>query len=70
MYNFLKYYNVKTTIVATKYDKVSMSGRAKQDKLIRDTLKLSEGETFIPFSSVTKKGREEIYSLVENALNS
>ena len=70
MYNFLKYYNVKTTIVATKYDKVSMSGRAKQDKLIRETLKLSEEDGFVPFSSITKKGREEIYSLLENGLNS
>lgn len=70
MYNFLKYYNVKTTIVATKYDKVSMSGRTKQDKLIRETLKLSAEDGFIPFSSITKKGREEIYSLLEQGLNS
>ncbi len=70
MYNFLKYYNVKTTIVATKYDKVNMSGRAKQDKLIRDTLKLSEEDKFIPFSSITKKGRDEIYHIIENSLNS
>lgn len=70
MYNFLKYYQVKTTIVATKYDKVSMSNRGKQDKLIRDTLKLSAEENFIPFSSITKKGREEIYHILENGINS
>jgi len=70
MYEFLKYYHIKTTIVATKYDKVSAGNRAKQDKLIKDTLKLSESDSFIPFSSITKKGREEIYRLIESCLNS
>lgn len=68
MYEFLKYYNIKTIIVATKYDKVGASSRAKQDKLIRETLKLSENEEFIPFSSLTKKGREDIYRIVEREL--
>jgi GTP-binding protein len=70
MYNFLKYYNVKTTIVATKYDKVNMSGRAKQDKIIQETLKLGENNAFIPFSSISKKGREDIYRIIESSLNS
>ncbi len=68
MYNFLKYYNLKITIVATKYDKVTKNNRSKQDKLIVDTLKLGENETFIPFSTITKKGREEIYEILESYL--
>jgi len=68
MYEFLKYYNIKTIIVATKYDKVSSNSRVKQDKIIRDTLKLSESDVFIPFSSLTKKGREEIYRIIEKEL--
>ena len=70
MFNFLKYYNVKTTIVTTKYDKVNMSGRAKQDKMIKETLKLGENDSFIPFSSISKKGREDVYRMIESALNS
>lgn len=70
MYNFLKYYDVKTTIIATKYDKVNMSGRAKQDKVIKETLKLGENDSFIPFSSISKKGREDIYRIIGSALNS
>ena len=54
MYEFLKYYNLDITIVATKYDKVGKNGRIKQDKLIKDTLKFDDNE-FITFSSVTKK---------------
>lgn len=68
MYNFLKYYNLRITIVATKYDKVTKNNRIKQDKLIRDTLKLEENENFIPFSTITKKGREEIFEIIENYL--
>lgn len=69
MHNFLKYYNLDITIVATKYDKVPNNQKQKQDKLIRDAFKLSEEENFVHFSSLTKKGREEIYSIIENTLN-
>ena len=68
MYNYLKYYNLDVTIIATKYDKISKNGRIKQDKLIRDTLKLAENETFIPFSTVTKKGRNDVLELINTYL--
>jgi len=68
MYEFLKYYNIDISIVATKYDKVGASSRAKQDKLIKETLKLSD-QNFVHFSSTTKKGREEIYKIMSGCLN-
>lgn len=68
MYNFLKYYNLNITIIATKYDKVTKNNRIKQDKLIRDTLKLDENNDFIPFSTITKKGKEEVFAIIENYL--
>ena len=67
MYEFLKYYNLDITIVATKYDKVSKNGRIKQDKLIKDTLKFDDNE-FITFSTVTKKGRTEVLSIIEEKI--
>ena len=66
MYNYLKYYNLNITIVATKYDKVTKNNRIKQDKLIKDTLKLSDEEVFVPFSTVTKKGREDTLKIIES----
>ena len=69
MYDFLKYYKLDVVIVATKYDKVSSNQKQKQDKLIKDAFKLSENEDFVRFSSLTKKGREEIYSIIEETLN-
>lgn len=67
MYEFLKYYNLDITIVATKYDKVSKNNRIKQDKIIKDTLKFKDDE-FITFSTVTKKGRTEILSIIEGKI--
>ena len=68
MYEFLKYYNLDITIVATKYDKISKNNRLKQDKLIKDTLKLSEDDEFITFSTITKKGRSEILEILESKI--
>ncbi len=69
MYDFLKYYNLDITIVATKYDKVASNQRIKQDKMIKDAFKIDDESSFVRFSSLTKKGREEIYSIIENTLN-
>ena len=68
MYNFLKYYNLNITVVATKYDKITKNGRIKQDKLIREALKLEENENFIPWSTITKKGRTEVLDIIESYL--
>ncbi len=68
MYEFLKYYNLDITIVATKYDKISKNNRLKQDKLIKDTLKYSEDDEFVTFSTITKKGRAEILDILERKL--
>ncbi len=68
MYNFLKYYNLNITAVATKYDKITKNNRLKQDKLIKETLKLNEEENFIPWSTITKKGRNEVLEIIESYL--
>lgn len=69
MLNFLRYYDVPVTIVATKYDKVNTNQRIRLEKLIKETLNLSINDSFITFSSVTKKGREEIYHIMENDMS-
>lgn len=66
MYNFLKYYNLPVTIVATKYDKVNRSLRMKQDDVIKKTLNPALGDEIINFSSVTKIGKERVYDIIES----
>ncbi|MDE5538987.1 MAG: ribosome biogenesis GTP-binding protein YihA/YsxC [Bacilli bacterium] len=68
MYEFLKFYNLKIKIIATKFDKIKKNNREKQNKIIRDTLKLQESEDFITFSTVTKKGREEVYDVLKELI--
>ena len=68
MYNYLKYYNLNITVVATKYDKIKKNGRIKQDKLIKSALKLGDDEMFVPFSTITKQGREDILKIIESYL--
>lgn len=68
MYNFMKYYNLDVTIVATKYDKVGQKERAKCDKTLRDSFELKDNDNIVLFSSVTKKGKEEIYGIIKDCL--
>ena len=66
MYNFLKYYNLPVTIVATKYDKVNRSLRIKQDEVVKKTLNPALGDEIINFSSVTKIGKDRVYEIIES----
>lgn len=65
MYDFLKYYNKNVIVVTTKYDKITKNNRIKQDKLIKETLKIEE---FLPFSIMTKKGKLDVHDIIDNAL--
>lgn len=69
MYNYLKYYNLKVTIVATKIDKISFGQREKYKGIILKTLDLKEGDNLILFSSVTKDGKKDIYNTIEKYLD-
>ena len=66
MYNYLKYFNLPVTIVATKYDKVSPSKRDKSVKAIQDAIDLVIGDDIVLFSSVTKLGRDQIIKKIED----
>ena len=70
MYNYLKYYNIPCVVVATKYDKIKASQKDKCEKSLKESLKLVEGDKLVLFSSVTKKGREEIYHILDSFINS
>lgn len=69
MYNYLKYYKIPVTLVATKYDKVNMKQKDKQIKVINETIKLEDNDSLVYFSSVNKKGKQEIYDIIESYLD-
>ena len=64
MYNYLKYYNVPVTVIATKYDKVKPSLKDKQMKIVSEAMDIAMGDNLVFFSSITKKGREEVYRII------
>ena len=66
MYNFLKYYRIPTTIVATKADKLSTNERNKSLKVLKETLDIVVGDNLTIFSSVTKEGKEEIIKVLQD----
>lgn len=68
MYDFVKYYHIPVTIIATKKDKVKRSQYKTQEKLIKETLKLQEGDTFITTSSETKEGLLDVLKVLEDNL--
>lgn len=65
MYHWILDQGFAPIIIATKLDKLKRSQVAKHIKMLKEGLELRPGTTVIPFSSVTKQGRDEIWELVE-----
>ena len=68
MYDFLKYYKLPVTIVATKSDKVGITKHQVQRNIILNDLELGLGDDFVVFSNVTKSGKSEIYEKIERII--
>lgn len=64
MYNYLKYYNIPVTIIATKSDKVSKNNYDKNKKIIKDTLKMIDNDCLILFSAVNNDGRSDVHNKI------
>lgn len=68
MYNYLKYYKIPVTIIATKSDKVGITLKQKQRNLILNDIELVVGDDFIIFSNFTKEGKEEVLEKIERTI--
>ena len=65
MYQWIRYNGYRPIIIATKLDKLKRSQVAKHVKAIRQKLELEGDDILIPFSSVSKQGREEIWQVIQ-----
>lgn len=70
MYEWIVQNGFRPVIIATKADKINRSQLQKHLKAIRTGLKLTQDQILIPFSAQTKQGREEIYEVLEQYLQS
>ena len=68
MYQFLKYYDIPVTLILNKVDKVGTSKHEKNLKIIKETIDLAVGDDYVLFSSVTKKGRDNVLKIIENLI--
>ena len=68
MYEWIAYQGYAPVIIATKLDKINKSQVPKHLKMIREGLNVAKGTVIIPYSALTKQGREEIYELLDSYL--
>ena len=68
MYDWIVHQGYEPVIIATKADKIKPRQIQAQVKLIRNTLGMKADGVIIPFSSLTKSGRDEIYAVMEKYL--
>jgi GTP-binding protein len=65
MYEWILHQGFEPVIIATKADKIKKAQLQKQLGMLRSSLELSQDMLLIPYSALTKQGREEIYSIIE-----
>ena len=64
MYQYAKYYDIPVIVVATKEDKLKRNELKKNEKLIKDTLEFDPNDYFVRFSSLDKKGIDEVWEVI------
>ena len=69
MYDWMVNQGFAPIIIATKLDKINRSQIQKQLKAIRVGLEAQKDTIIIPYSSLSKQGREEIYDLLDSILS-
>ena len=68
MYQYLKYYNRRVTIIATKSDKVKNSERAKNKKQIIEGLNIQDGDKLIVTSSEKREGLGLVLDVLDECM--
>lgn len=68
MYHWILEQGYEPIIIATKVDKLKRSQLAKHMKAVKEGLEVKKGSRLLPFSAVTKAGREEIWQLMDELL--
>jgi GTP-binding protein len=63
MYEWFKHYGYDVVVIGTKSDKITRNELKKNEKVIKDTLKLSSEDKLYFFSSLNREGRD---ALIDN----
>lgn len=68
MYQWILSNGYQPIIIATKMDKLNRSQLQKHVKMVREGLDVAKDTIVIPFSAVSKQGRDEIYALIDDMM--
>jgi GTP-binding protein len=68
MYDWIMSQGYEPVIIATKLDKIKRSQVDKHLKMIRTGLGASAASILLPYSALTKQGRDEIYEYIQTLL--
>ena len=68
MYEWILNRGFEPIIIATKLDKINRSQVQKHVKMVKEGLNVVKNTIVIPYSALTKKGREEIYEVLDTYL--
>lgn len=68
MYDFLKYYDIPTIVIATKADKIPKGKWDKHKKVVRETLNMDHNDPIIVFSSEKGLGFEQAWAEIEQRM--
>lgn len=68
MYDWIVANGYRPVIIATKLDKIKRSQKDKCIKIIKEKLNLTSDTKIIPFSAVSKQGKEDIWNLIQSTI--
>lgn len=66
MYKWIVEQGFEPIIIATKSDKINRSQLQKHIKMIREGLQLLPGTKILPFSALSKQGKEDIWQFIDD----
>lgn len=69
MYDWISHYHQSVIVVATKMDKINRSQIQKHLSVIKKGLGLSSDDLLVGFSSETKQGKEELWTIIDESIN-
>lgn len=69
MYEWIVYNGYNPIIIATKLDKINRSQIQKHIKMIKTGLNVLPDTVIIPYSSLTKQGRDEVLDIISSVIS-
>ncbi|OCA91282.1 YihA family ribosome biogenesis GTP-binding protein [Bacillus sp. FJAT-27225] len=69
MYEFLKHYNIRCIIIATKADKIPKGKWQKHLKVTKETLDADPNDPIVLFSSETGLGKDTAWAVLKQYMN-